>query len=136
MARIPASSMHVGAKSPSEFAGDADGMADELAVIQGNVFNGESVDAVYRGKPPGLRLLAVTNKRLMYVDEDAYEDQVAVMSVPLKSVAAVGFVAGPDESLQSTATVGMTIGRAKHLLVCGTGEEARQLHDMLIWAIT
>jgi hypothetical protein len=128
--------MYVGAQEPSSFAGDAGGMGDELDVIQGNVFNGEAVDGVYRGKPPGLRLLAVTNKRLMYVDDSTFEDSVAVMSAPLKSVASVGFVAGPDEHLKDTTTVAMTIGRAKHLLVCGTQEEARQLHDTLIWAIT
>ena len=137
MARIPASSMHVGAREPSGFAvSEDDKLAEEMAVLQGNVFNGESVDGVFRGKPGGLPLLAVTNTRLMLVDDFSFEDKTALVSVPLKSVSSVSFVAGPDESLESTTTVGIAMLGGKHLLVCATDEEARQLHDMLIWAIT
>jgi hypothetical protein len=128
--------MYVDAQAPSEFAMDGHGMAEELDVIQGNVFSGESVDGVFRGKPGGLPLLAVTNKRLMFVDDFTFEDKVAIMSVPLKGVSSVGFVAGADESLKSTCTVGIAVAGGKHLFVCRSEEEARQLHDMLIWAIT
>jgi hypothetical protein len=137
MARIPESSMHIGAKEPSGFAiGDDERLAEELAVIEGNVFNGETVDGVFRGQPGGLSLLAVTNRRIMMVDTAGFEDRCAVMSLPLKSVSGVGFLAGPDESLMTTATVGIKMGGAKHLLICRTEDEARQLHDMIIWAIT
>src|SRR4051794_41116222 len=119
MARIPGSSMHLGAKEPSGFVvGDDERLSEELAVIQGNVFNGEAVDGVFRGQPGGLSLLAVTNQRLMMVDGHVFDDHCAVLSLPLRSVSGVGFLAGPDESLMTTATVGILIQGRKHVLVC------------------
>ena len=137
MARIPASSMHVGAHPPSEFrVGEDDKLAEEMAVLQGNVFNGESVDGVFRGQPGGVRLLAVTNKRLMVLDESAFEDRTALISIPLKGVSGVAFLAGPGEEMETTNVVGIMMMGGKHEVICGSEDEARQLHDMLIWAIT
>jgi hypothetical protein len=135
VAQIPASSMHVGAHPPSEFVTEEPDFADELSMMQSNVFNGEAVEGVFRGRPPGMPLLAVTNRRLMYLDGDSFEDRMALVSSPIKGVSDVAFLDGPDTELQYTTIVGMTVQRKKMFIVCNGQEEARQLHDMLIWSL-
>jgi len=135
VARIPASSMHVGAHPPSEFETEERDYAAELAMMQSNVFNGEAVDGVFRGKSPGLALLAVTNRRLMYLDGSSFEGRTALVSSPMKGVSDVAFLDGPDVELQYTTIVGLTVQRSKQFIILPTQEEARQLHDMLIWSI-
>jgi hypothetical protein len=127
--------MHVDALAPSEFEIDDGGLADELETLRGNIFNGESVDGVFRGKSPGIRLLVVTNRRLMLVDKSMFDDHTALVSVPLKGVSSVSVLIGEDDSVQTASTVGIAMLGGKYQVLCSTAEEARQLHDMLIWAL-
>lgn len=135
MARIPASSMHVDAQEPSEFEVDDKGLEDELETLRGNIFNGESVEAVFRGKSPGIPLLVVTNSRLMLVDNSMFEDHTALVSVPLKGVSSVSVLVGKGDSALTATTVGIAVLGGKHQMICETPEEARQLHDLLIWSL-
>jgi hypothetical protein len=49
------------------------------------------VDRIFRGRPPGIELLAVTNKRLMFLDCTSYEGRVALTSAPFGRVTSVSF---------------------------------------------
>lgn len=135
MARIPARPAHLDTKPPSEFEIDDGGLEDELETLRGNVFNGEAVDGVFRGRPPGIPLLVVTNRRLMFVDRAMFDDHTALVSAPLKGVSSVSVLVGEGDSVRTAATVGIVMLGGKHQIVLATSEEARQLHDMLIWAL-
>jgi hypothetical protein len=135
VARIPASSLHVDSKPPSEFEIDDRGLEDELETLRGNIFNGESVEAVFRGKSPGIPLLVVTNSRLMFVDRSMFDDHTALVSVPLKGVSSVSVLVGEGESALTATTVGIAVLGGKHMMICAKPEEARQLHDLLIWSL-
>ncbi len=137
MAQIPASTMRVDPPTPlSVDPSDQDPLAVAMLAVQGNVFNGESLEAIFRGSPPGIPLLAVTSRRLMMLDTATFEDRSALVSVPLSGVSCVAFVASGDQSFDATTTVGMVLLRKPVLLVCESREEARELHDMLIWTLT
>jgi hypothetical protein len=71
----------------------------------------------------------------MYLDHESFEDRTALVSAPIKGVSDVAFLDGPDVKLSHTTIVGFTVSRQKKFVVCGTQEEARQLHDMLIWSL-
>jgi hypothetical protein len=127
--------MHVDAQPRSEFEIDDRGLADELETLRGNVFNGEAVEGVFRGKPPGIPLLVVTNQRLMLVCKHTFDDHTALISVPLKAVSSVSVLVGEHDAVRSATTVGIMMLGGKHQLICSSPEEARELHDMLIWAL-
>ncbi len=137
VAQIPASTMRVDPPTPLSFdLSDEDPLAVALLAVHGNVFNGESLEAIFRGSPPGIPLLAVTSRRLMMLDTTMFEDRSALISVPLSGVSGVAFVTSGDQSFDATTTVGMVLRRKSVLLVCESREEARELHDMLIWTLT
>jgi hypothetical protein len=114
---------------------EADPLASVLDTVQNNIFNGETLDAVFRGRPPGLPMLAVTNRRLMLLHGTAYDEGLALISVPLKTVSSVAFVIGEGETLDTTATVGIMMLGGPHLVVCENRQEARELHDSLLWTL-
>lgn len=115
---------------------DDDPLAEALVAIQDNIFSGESLEAVFRGEPGGLALLAVTNRRLMLLDKITFEERTALTSVPLRGISRVSFVMNDGETLDTTRTVGLVVSGQAHLVVCPTRQEARELHDMLIWTLT
>jgi hypothetical protein len=115
---------------------EEDPYGEALLAIQGNIFSNESLEAIYRGDPPGIRLLGATNTRLMILDPDAFEDRTALLSIPLKGVSGVAFAPGEGETLDTTTTVGILVMREKYLVICHSRADARELHDMLIWTLT
>lgn len=137
VAEIPTSRMRVDdAPLPTRAEPAAlDAHSEVTQAIQDNIFNGESLDAVFRGEAGGLGLLAVTNKRLMLLDEHTFEQRTALTSVPLKGISKVSFVPLDGETLDTTRTVGVVVGGQAHLVICPTRQEARELHDMLIWTL-
>ena len=135
MARIPARPAHLDTKPPSEFEIDDGGLEDELETLRGNIFNGEAVDGVFRGKPPGIPLLVVTNRRLMLVERSMFDDHTALVSAPIKGVSSVSVLFGKDDSVHTATTVGIVMLGGKHQMILSTPEEARELHDMLVWAL-
>lgn len=138
MAEIPLSQMRVD-DSPLPVRAeplDGDPLAGAMQAIQDNIFSGETLEALFRGEEGGLALLAVTNKRLMLLDKYTFEERTALTSVPLKGVSKVSFVMLDGETLDTTRTVGVVLGGQAHLVICPTRQEARELHDMLIWTLT
>jgi hypothetical protein len=65
--------------------------ANDIAAMYDNLFDDEAVDRIFRGRPPGIELLAVTNKRLMFLDCTSYEGRVALTSAPFGRVTSVSF---------------------------------------------
>jgi hypothetical protein len=111
-----------------------DGRRD-LEAIHGNLLEGERIDGVYRGCQDGVRLLAVTNRRLMVVEATSWEGRVALTSVPFTRVTSVCFLAAEAESVYTATAVGIKVLHTVYELGCQDQEQAREVHDLLIWNI-
>jgi hypothetical protein len=92
----------------------------DIAAIRNNVFDGERIDGVYRDCESGVRVLAVTNRRLMMVETTSWRDRVALTSVPFGRITSVGFLASPDSSVASSTTVGIRVLAMLYELGCQT----------------
>jgi hypothetical protein len=108
----------------------------DMAAVWDNLFDGEAVDRIFRGKPPGIELLAVTNKRLMFVDSSSYEGRVALTSAPFSRVTSVSFLAPLDQPLDRAQTVGIRLHTATLELHCENARQAREAHDLISWNLT
>lgn len=117
----------VGAQSPV-----VDDRTD-LTVIYDSLFDGEALDGVYRGCEDGVRLLAVTNRRLMMVENTSCDDRRALTSVPYGRVTSVSYLASGDECVAHSTTVGIKVLSTLYELGCRAEEEARELHDLVAW---
>ena len=108
----------------------------EIAAVYDNLFDGETVDRIFRGGPAGIELLAVTNKRLMSVDPFSYEGRVALTSTPLARVTWVSFLAPLDQPLDRAQTVGIRVISVMFELHCANATQAREAHDLISWNLT
>jgi hypothetical protein len=90
---------------------------------------------VYQGCQDGVRLLAVTNRRLMIVEATSWEGRVALTSVPFARVTSVCFLAAEDKSVYTATAVGIKVLNTVYELGCQGQEQAREVHDLLIWNI-
>jgi hypothetical protein len=91
------------------------------------------LDGIYRGCEAGVRLLAVTNRRLMMVETTSCDDRRALTSVPFGRVTSVCYLAGADETLAGSTTVGVKVLYTLYELGCKAEEQARELHDLIAW---
>jgi len=107
----------------------------DLAVIHDSLFDGEALDGVYRGCEAGVRLIAVTNRRLMMVETTSCDDRRALTSVPYGRVTSVCYLAGSDECVAGSTTVGVKVLLTLYELGCRAEEEARELHDLIAWHV-
>jgi hypothetical protein len=107
----------------------------DLAVIYDSLFDGEQLDGLYRGCDKGVRLVAVTNRRLMMVETTSCEDRLALTSVPFDRVVSVCYLASVDESVASSTTVGILVQDLMYQLGCRGEEQARELHDLIAWQL-
>jgi hypothetical protein len=105
----------------------------DLAVIHDSLFDGEALDGVYRGCEAGVRLLAVTNRRLMMVETTSCDDRRALTSVPYGRVTSVCYLASSDECVAGSTTVGIKVLLTLYELGCKEEEQARELHDLIAW---
>lgn len=131
MAHIPMSPA-VDLSCPGAQAPVTDARTD-LTVIYDSLFDGEALDGVYRGCEDGVRLLAVTNRRLMMVETTSCDDRRALTSVPYGRVTSVCYLAGSDECVAGSTTVGVKVLLTLYELGCRAEEEARELHDLIAW---
>jgi len=106
-----------------------------LAVIHESLFDGEQLDGLYRGCQKGVRLVAVTNRRLMMVETTSCEDRLALTSVPFDRVTSVSYLASTDKSVAYSTTVGILVQEVMYELGCRGEEQARELHDLIAWQL-
>jgi hypothetical protein len=107
----------------------------EMKVIYGSLFDNEQLDGVWRGCEVGIRLLAVTNRRLIMVENTSFEDRLALTSVPLSRVTSCSYLASSsaDRWVGETTAVGIRVLGMHYEVVCRTEDEARELHDLIAW---
>jgi hypothetical protein len=105
----------------------------DLAVIHDSLFDGEALDGVYRGCEDGVRLLAVTNRRLMMVETTSCDDRRALTSVPYGRVTSVCYLQNSDACVAGSTTVGIKVMLTLYELGCKAEEQARELHDLIAW---
>ncbi len=135
MAETPMRSSEIDTYPPPE-SGPVGDVATDLEAIHGNLFDGEAIDATFRGEEPGMQLLAITSRRLMMVESTTHDGYRALTSVPFGRVMTVSFLASGASPLGASHTVGFSVMQGKYRIVCRNTEEARQAHDLLIWTIT
>jgi hypothetical protein len=105
----------------------------DLGVIYDSLFDGEALDGIYRGCETGVRLLAVTNRRLLMVETTSCDDRRALTSVPYARVTSVSYLATAGESVASSTTVGIRVLYTLYELGCKAEDQARELHDLITW---
>jgi len=108
----------------------------DIAAVYDNLFDNEAVDRIFRGRAPGIELLAVTNKRLMFVESSVYEGRIALTSVPFSRVAWVSFLAALDQPLDRAQAVGIRVHTVTFELHCANANQAREAHDLISWNLT
>ncbi|HEY0575974.1 MAG TPA: hypothetical protein VGD73_17875 [Pseudonocardia sp.] len=104
-------------------------------MIYDSLFDGEQLDGLYRGCDKGVRLVAVTNRRLMMVETTSCEDRLALTSVPFDRVISVCYLASVEDSVASSTTVGILVQDLMYQLGCRGEEQARELHDLIAWQL-
>ena len=134
MARVPMSPSASDIACPAAQTPLVDDRTD-LAVIYSSLFDGEQLDGLYRGCDQGVRLVAVTNRRLMMVETTSCEDRLALTSVPFSRVISVCYLASTDDSVASSTTVGILVQEMMYELGCRGAEQARELHDLIAWQL-
>lgn len=135
MALTPMSGTSLDTYPPPEPGPAHDDRAD-MAAVWDNLFDGEAVDRVFRGRAPGIELLAVTNKRLMLVESTSYQGRIALTSVPFARVTWVSFLAPLDQPLDRARTIGIRVISAMFELHCANASQAREAHDLISWNLT
>lgn len=105
----------------------------DLGVVHDSLFDGEQLLGVYRGCEDGVRLMAVTNRRLMLVETTSCPDRRALTSVPFGRVTSVSYLSSTDGPVAESTTVGVRVVSTLYQLSCATEEEAQELHDLIAW---
>jgi hypothetical protein len=105
----------------------------DLGVVHDSLFDGEQMLGVYRGCEEGVRLLAVTNRRVMMVETTSCAGRRALTSVPFPRITSVSYLASPDEPVAESTTVAVRVVSTWYQLGCATEVEARELHDLIAW---
>ncbi|HEY2204367.1 MAG TPA: hypothetical protein VGH99_07820 [Pseudonocardia sp.] len=135
MAYTPMS--HVGLDTfPSDDHGPFYDHRADLIAVQGNLFDGEAIHRSYRGRPPGVQLLAVTSRRLMMIEAITFKGRTALSSIPFGRVTSVHFLSTEDQPIETTRVVGIRVMTALFEFEAVDAEQAREAHDLVVWSVT
>jgi hypothetical protein len=107
----------------------------DFAAIKDSTFDGERIDGIYRGGGTGVRVLAVTSRRLMMVESTSWAGRMSVTSVPFSRVTSVGLLAPNDGALATSTVVGIRIQNSVYELSCDSEDLAREVHDLIVWTL-
>lgn len=110
MGQIPTRSPNLDTYPISDVVGAHDPRAD-LAAIRNNLFDGEAIEQVYRGNGSGIELLAVTNLRIMLVEQTVWKGRIALTSIPYGRLTAVSFMADDDHPIDRAITIEFALRR-------------------------
>lgn len=109
-----------------------------LELIHESIFDGEVLGGVYEGRPPGVQLLALTNRRLILLESTTIEGRLSLTSVPLARLTSVGYVRARDTDdlrIDQATTVAIKVLYLVYELTCRDRYVAREVHDQLTWAL-
>lgn len=141
MADIPVSMTSIEEYNPIAAAPLEDVPADNrpaLEMIRESIFDGEVLGGVVEGRPPGARLLAMTNRRLIFLESTTVEGRLSLTSIPNSRITSVGLLLGRDEQdlgITGARGVAIRVLNMVYELHCTDHETAREVHDELAWGL-
>jgi hypothetical protein len=112
-----------------------DDHAADYTAVRNNVFDGESIDRVYRGHGDGVQLLALTGRRIMMVERTAWGGRLALTSIPYGRITAVSFLADDDHPIDAATTIGIRVTSLSFEMHCADATQAGQAHDLISWTM-
>ena len=108
---------------------------DQFDKIATNPFTGESVIAVYDAIGAGSGFLGLTNIRVIIQDNSFIGGKMALISVPYKNVASVGFVS--DKSMMgkffSSSSISFFAGAREYRVDFRGEQKALHAHNVILW---
>jgi hypothetical protein len=107
----------------------------ELVAVRDNLFDNETVDKVFQGRPPGVQLLAVTNQRIMMVERTTWDGRCALTSVPFGRVSAVSLLSDDEHPIDEPVALGIRVQSLGFVMELGDAEQTREAHDLITWAL-
>jgi len=116
-------------------AGESADHSSTLAVVNHRLFEGEALDGVYRGRPPGIGFLGVTNRRLIMLETSTDPQRLALTSVPLTRVTSVAFLPTDAGALEQATSICVKVTHVLYELNCRDHTTAREAHDLVIWRL-
>jgi hypothetical protein len=131
------SSTNLDAPPPDMRPAESDSSA--LAVVYNSLFDFEVLDAAFHGQTPGIRVLAVTNRRLIMLESTTHAGELAFTSVPLSRVTGVSRLVEPagggpeDVDMRSATVVSIRVLAMLYEITCRDEQEAREAHDLIAW---
>lgn len=141
MADIPVSMTSIEEYDPIAAAPMQDVPADNrpaLELIRNSIFDGEVLGGVVEGRPPGIQLLAMTNRRIILLESSTVEGRLGLTSIPLARLTSVGYLLGKDErdlGMDRASTVAIKVLYLVYELHCADHTSAREVHDELAWGL-
>ena len=105
------------------------------AAIRHQLFDGELLDGIYQGHPPGVRFLAMTNRRLILLETTTQPGRLAVTSTPLTRVTSVGLIPTHDTDIEEGTILVIRVLAIIYELHLPEPTQTREIHDLLIWRL-
>lgn len=112
----------------------------DLDSIRDVLFEGEQIYGVYSGSGPEVRMIALTNRRMVILevktdaDRGDEQERASLTSVPYSKLNSCSFVADPGESVATATMVAVKVGaRTIYEIHCVAEEQAREVHDVVMW---
>jgi hypothetical protein len=107
----------------------------DLSAVRNNLFDGEAIDRIYRGRGSDVQLLALTSQRIMMIERTAWEGQLALTSIPYGRVTAVSYLAEDNQPIDVATTIGIRVASLSFKLKCVDVDQAQQAHDLISWTL-
>jgi hypothetical protein len=104
-----------------------------MAAIHNSLFEGEVLDGVYRGSPPGIRMLGITNRRLIMLEDISRAGHLCFTSIPLTRLSTVSFMLRGNEKIDSATSLVFRMMMSYYELHCHDRQDAREAHDLVVW---
>ncbi|MDX6585123.1 MAG: hypothetical protein QOI10_4307 [Solirubrobacterales bacterium] len=130
MAQVPLSSA-----SLDTLAASAHDERADLSAVRNNLFDGEAIDRIYRGRGSDVQLLALTSQRIMMIERTAWGGQLALTSIPYGRVTAVSYLAEDNQPIDVATTIGIRVASLSFKLKCVDVDQAQQAHDLISWTL-
>jgi hypothetical protein len=130
MAHVPLSSASLDTLAVSAHDERAD-----LSAVRNNLFDGEAIDRIYRGRGSDVQLLALTSQRIMMIERTAWGGQLALTSIPYGRVTAVSYLAEDNQPIDVATTIGIRVASLSFKLKCVDVDQAQQAHDLISWTL-
>lgn len=141
MASIPVSMTSIEEYDPEAAAPLEDVPEDNrpaLELIRQSIFDGEVLGGVVEGRAPGARLLAMTNRRLIFLESTTIDGRLGLTSVPNSRITSVSLLIGrgeEDRGIERARAVAIRVMNMVYEVHCTDHESAREVHDELAWGL-